>query len=375
MAFSLTSILNNRSITQDGVEEELYQDTDGEFKILDVLKLIPSKENFYSTQKKEEMKASIRVLGIEQPLRVEPMDDGNYKILAGHCRRISSLELMKEDEKFRWIPCYIKVKKSDRLSRLTLLLTNFTQRDPSEYEKMIEVTELEKEIKAIKEEEDIPGRASEILAKLIDMPHVEIGRCRAIKKHLNDSLMIAFKEGRIGKSIAYEASSLKSGNQLKLYAALNEKDNLSLADVRAFKKIEEEERKTIEKEEEQNTTSVTDEVLRECEKNVVVVEKGENEAVEGSQKAIIKKEFEGESFIVSNTKENGEYESGFSGMNAPIDNVLPESDTEEYLEPSPEEIEREAILILQQLMDTAGSLTYEDVLALQEIYINCSNRE
>lgn len=372
MAFSLTSILNNRSINQDSVEEELSQEIDGEFKILDVLKLIPSKENFYSTQKKEEMKASIRVLGIEQPLRVEPMDDGTYKILAGHCRHVSSLELMKEDEKYRWIPCYIKVKRSDHLSRLTLLLTNFTQRDPSEYEKMIEVTELEKVIKAFKVEEDIPGRASEILSKLIDMPHVEIGRCRAIKKHLNDSLMIAFKEGKIGKSIAYEASSLTSGNQLKLYALLNERDNLSLADVRAFKKKEEEERKALEKEEEQNTT---DEVLRECEKNVEVVKTEDVGVVEEIQKANLEKEFEVESFVVSATKEMGDYESDFSGMIEPVDDVSSDFDSDENLEPSPEEIEREAILILQQLMDKAGSLTYEDVLALQEIYIDCSNRE
>lgn len=375
--FTLMSLLSSRSKNEEAEER---QENEGEFQVLDVLKLVPSKENFYSTQKKEEMKASIRVLGIEQPLRVEPMEDGEFKVLAGHCRRVSSLELMKENEKYRWVPCYIKAKKSDRLSRLTLLLTNFTQRDPSEYEKMIEVTELEKEVRAIKEEENLPGRTSKLLSELIDMSHVEIGRCRAIKNNLHDSLMEAFKEGRIAKSIAYEASGLKLGNQVKLYALLNEKDSLSLPDVREFKRIEETERMEENKEEEENvyigkedSKGSSYETVSEKKEESVESVKQPDDKVEDIKTKSLQEDTKGEDSLGSQKVERElRQNEEFIGMNPPI---VSELDTYKEDGPTPEEIKQEAVSTLQQLLTMPERITYEEVLELHEILIECSHRE
>lgn len=107
-AFNLTDLLNSR------IKEDIQkQDSETEFKYIDIKDLIESKENFYKTNKLEDMKESIRILGIEQPLRVEEADaQGKYKILAGHTRYKASVELSKEDSKYSKIPCYIKKNKA-----------------------------------------------------------------------------------------------------------------------------------------------------------------------------------------------------------------------------------------------------------------------
>lgn len=244
-SFKLLDLLNSRSKQWEEKEEDLEEQQDGEgvFDMIDIDLLVPSKENFYSLDKKEAIKASIRLVGLEQPLRVEPIDQtGEYKVLAGHCRLSALIELAEEDEKYRNVPCYVKDQKSEQLSQLTMLLTNFTQREPTEYEKMLELTEIEKIAKKLKQQENIPGRVRDMIAELLSISSGQIGRYTAIRNNLGDHLMEAFRNQEIGMSTAYEASGLKPGDQIKLYALLKEKGKLEIPDVKAFKRMEETEK-------------------------------------------------------------------------------------------------------------------------------------
>lgn len=242
--FKLVDLLNNRSKQWEEESSEEGQQ-EGDLQIIDIDSLVPSKENFYGLDKKESMKASIRLVGIEQPLRVEPIEGqtGKYKVLAGHCRLSASKELAEEDEKYRSVPCYVKDRQSKQLSCLTMLLTNFTQREPTDYEKMLELTEIEKIAKKIKQQENISGRVRDMIAELLSISASQIGRYTAIRNNLDCHLMEAFQQQEIAMSIAYEASGLNPANQIKLYARLKEKGKIEVSDVKDFKRLEEEEKK------------------------------------------------------------------------------------------------------------------------------------
>lgn len=101
--FDLKGMLSERSAQEIDLPEQktVYRDPED---------LIPSKDNFYSTEDTEKLKQSIRALGILQPLLIEERDGKDY-LLAGHRRRKCCLELIKEGlERFKRIPCVYKPK-------------------------------------------------------------------------------------------------------------------------------------------------------------------------------------------------------------------------------------------------------------------------
>lgn len=96
--FDLKGMLSERSAQEIDLPEQktVYRNPED---------LIPSKDNFYSTEDTEKLKQSIRALGILQPLLIEERDGKDY-LLAGHRRRKCCLELIKEGlERFKRIPC------------------------------------------------------------------------------------------------------------------------------------------------------------------------------------------------------------------------------------------------------------------------------
>lgn len=99
--FDLKGMLSERSAQEIDLPEQktVYRNPED---------LIPSKDNFYSTEDTEKLKQSIRALGILQPLLIEERDGKDY-LLAGHRRRKCCLELIKEGlERFKRIPCVYK---------------------------------------------------------------------------------------------------------------------------------------------------------------------------------------------------------------------------------------------------------------------------
>ena len=113
--FDLKGMLSERSTQEMDLPEQktVYRNPED---------LIPSKDNFYSTEDTEKLKQSIKVLGILQPLLIEERNGKDY-ILAGHSRRKCCLELIEEGmDRFRKIPCVYKPnwrrRKQLRLVRL-----------------------------------------------------------------------------------------------------------------------------------------------------------------------------------------------------------------------------------------------------------------
>ena len=213
---------------------------------LDVYDLIPSKENFYSTENVDDLKRSISLVGILQPLLVK-RDGDKYRIKAGHRRRLACMALADEgQEKFRCVPCVIRQETEEEkqgninaiLDRLTLIFANGF-REKTDWEKMEEVLQTEALVVELRKEVSLEGRTRAILAEFTGIKEAQLGRYKAIKNNLCPRLMEEFKADKIGISVIYELSGLSAEYQEKACELYQENRGLTISDAKALKRQEE----------------------------------------------------------------------------------------------------------------------------------------
>ena len=246
--FDLHQLLNERSRAAVQIQPQ-QESTPAESMTqltLDVYDLIPSQENFYSTENIEDLKQSISLVGVLQPLLVVKEGD-KYKLKAGHRRRLACMALVDEgQEQFRRVPCVIRQQTGEALGvsvnaildRLTLILANGF-REKTDWEKMEESLQTEALVLELRKEVKLEGRTRSILAKFTGIPEAQLGRYKAIKNNLCPQLMAEFKTDTIGVSTAYELSGLSSEYQDKAYTILHENGTLTITDAKNLKRQEE----------------------------------------------------------------------------------------------------------------------------------------
>lgn len=213
---------------------------------LDVYDLIPSKENFYSTENIDDLKRSISLVGILQPLLVK-RDGDKYRIKAGHRRRLACMALADEgQEEFRRVPCVIRQETEEEkqgninaiLDRLTLIFANGF-REKTDWEKMEEVLQTEALVVELRKEVSLEGRTRAILAEFTGIKEAQLGRYKAIKNNLCPRLMEEFKADNIGISVVYELSGLSAEYQERACGLYQKNNGLTISDAKMLKRQEE----------------------------------------------------------------------------------------------------------------------------------------
>ena len=242
--FDLHQLLNERSKAAAVERENEPRTADGmEQLTLDVYDLIPSQENFYSTQYINDLKQSIAIVGLLQPLLVE-RDGGKFRVVAGHRRRLACMALVEDGlEQFRRVPCVTRAVEEEGtvktiLDRLALIFANGF-REKSDWEKMEETLRTEALIAELRKEVEVEGRTRWITAEFTGITEAQIGRYKSIKNNLCPELMQAFKAKRLGVSTAYELSGLSVDYQHRAADTLEEVGVLSINDAKALKQAEE----------------------------------------------------------------------------------------------------------------------------------------
>lgn len=242
--FDLHQLLNERSMAAAVEREKEPRPADGmEQLTLDVYDLIPSQENFYSTQYINDLKQSIAIVGLLQPLLVE-RDGDKFRVVAGHRRRLACMALVEDGlEQFRRVPCVTRAVEEEGtvktiLDRLALIFANGF-REKSDWEKMEETLRTEALIAELRKEVAIEGRTRRIMAEFTGITEAQIGRYKSIKNNLCPELMQAFKAKRLGVSTAYELSGLSQDYQARAADTLEEVGVLSINDAKALKQAEE----------------------------------------------------------------------------------------------------------------------------------------
>lgn len=240
--FDLKGMLSERSAQEMDLPEQktVYRNPED---------LIPSKDNFYSTEDTEKLKQSIKALGILQPLLIEERDGKDY-ILAGHSRRKCCLELIEEGlDRFKRIPCVYKPKielsaetETDEIVRKIVIIQSNTYREKSDWEKMTESLQMEELVKELREKTDLEGKTREIVSDLIGVSSTQIGRYHSISSNLSGELMDAFKQNELNVSTAAELAGLNDKYQNEACKILSEVGRVTLNAAKLLKAQQEQER-------------------------------------------------------------------------------------------------------------------------------------
>lgn len=245
--FNLTELLNQRSKEageqqkteqqQAAAGAEVVTSEEGVSSTADIYDLIPSKGNFYSVEDVQDLKQSIELLGVLQPLLVtDEEEDGKRRIIAGHRRRLAVMQLVDEGkERFRRVPILIKPKKNAIIDRLALIMAN-RFREKTDWERMTEALETEKLVLELKDSMNIPGRTRDLLAEIIETSPAQLGRYKAIYNNIIPELMAEFKANRIVVSVIYEVSGLPEDYQKQAAEVFRENEVLTLSDIKQLKK-------------------------------------------------------------------------------------------------------------------------------------------
>ena len=246
--FNLTDLLNSRSKeleevsggqqekSEAGQQDNAPQQAEENAVVnIDVHDLVPSQENFYHVD--DELKRSIELVGILQPLLVSRPENGKYRVIAGHRRRLAVLSLLEEGkEEMRFVPCVFK--KEDVRDRLALIMAN-RFRDKTDWEKMMEAIQAEELAKELKKEYNLNGRTREVLAEITGTTEAQLGRYKSIYNNLSARLMKYFKESVINVSVAVELCGMSAAGQEEAADRVEEAGTLSLTEAREMKQREE----------------------------------------------------------------------------------------------------------------------------------------
>jgi len=190
-------------------------------KYIDVDDLVPSEDNFYSMSDIDELAALIELSGgVKQPALVVPLGGGRYKVIAGHRRRLASIQLVKQGkEKYRKMPCMVEADEQEpgadaeadelrAIDETILLITTNGQREKTDWDKVQEATRLRDLLNRKRQFEKIPGETRKLIAEQLGTTPAQVGRYDSIEKHLRPEFKDLLAKGKIGISLAYDLSTL-----------------------------------------------------------------------------------------------------------------------------------------------------------------------
>ncbi len=185
-----------------------------------VFDIKPNKENFYEPSSMEQLKNSIFAMGgVQQNILLarEEARTVPYRIIAGHRRVRACMELVQEGHpEFEHIPAVIIENIDKDTEKMLLVMTNSTQRELTDWEKVMQHMELKEIIPKLKKRQGLDGRVRTLEADYLGVSEAQIAIYNTIGTRLDEWLMRIFKDGSIGISLAYEAAKLEVEEQKQL---------------------------------------------------------------------------------------------------------------------------------------------------------------
>lgn len=213
--------------------------------MIPITELRPNGGNFYDTSNFEDLADSIELNGLLEPLCVfrRGQGTGHYVIFSGH-RRYNALRLLYEKSGFaKWteVPCIVYPDPHDANREMVMLIhANSTGRVLSNWEKAQQARRLKEALVAMREGgAELPGRIRDLVAEEMQMSASKLARLEAIGKNLKfPGFADAWRDGKLGESVAYEISKLPRDKQMDVWdgmvsAGKNER-TLSIKDVEQF---------------------------------------------------------------------------------------------------------------------------------------------
>ena len=213
MAFNLAEVLKDVSELGTGREQIEYIRLD---------RIDGDPNNFYQLSDVDELAANIELCGLQQPIRVRPIEGTErYMIVSGHRRR-AALELLARDDPEKWseMPCIVsRDMVSPALQQLQLIFANSNTRKMTDPEIAEQAAQVKKLLYQLKEEEgyEFPGRMRDHVAGIVGASKSKLARLEVISKELSASWQPAWKSGTLAENTAYELSRMPKAYQNLLF--------------------------------------------------------------------------------------------------------------------------------------------------------------
>lgn len=233
MSFQLSDILGEQSLKPVKKEDKLQMIPAGD--------LLPSSGNFYSKEddRIKKMAASILMLstpdriGIQQNLVVKPIDGSDtYMILAGETRWRAVNYLLEAGElETDLIPCEVEQEGDPIRDELILIMTNSTQRERSDAEKMHEVSRLRILLEEYKKTHKLGSTIQQAIGDMLGISKTKVGTLENIDRNLSPELREDYEAGRINTSVANKLAGMDKPLQEEGKKLLDEQGSISGTDV------------------------------------------------------------------------------------------------------------------------------------------------
>lgn len=214
----------------------------------------------------DELAQDIKMCGLEQPLVVYQLEDGDYRLLTGE-RRITAIDLLIELGNLPcpeecYLPCVIKdleeydLPLNDELKeKYAIQRTNRFNRNPTDADIMKDYREWKEIITALKAEgyeefvvgkdeenkdikQSLKGRTREIAQKSMAM-HVSTGQLAkydAVEKKAIPEVIEAIEQNRLTIAVAEKVSSLEPNAQLDFINSTENLEQISKQDYDTYAK-------------------------------------------------------------------------------------------------------------------------------------------
>ena len=209
--FDLSSVL--KDVSDLNTEEQLVK--------IELDKLDPDPENFYSLDGLDELAGNIETVGLQQPLRVRPGEGGHFIVVSGHRRRAACMLIRDGGSKqfADGVPCIVEYgEASAALRKLRLIYANSSTRQLTSAEQSRQAEEVTRLLYELKEQGvDFPGRMRDHVAEACQLSKTKIARLHAIRSRCHEYILDAFDQGKISESTAYEFSKLSRFLQHRIY--------------------------------------------------------------------------------------------------------------------------------------------------------------
>ena len=203
MAFNLGDAL--KAVSAAGTDRE-------QIEYIELNRIEEDPNNFYLLSGIDELAANIQLCGLQQPLRVRPIEGTDHFILvSGHRRRAAIAALAQEDaDRWNQVACIVERDAiSPTLQQLRLIYANAHTRKMTPAETSRQAEEVTSLLYQLKEEGyEFPGRMRDHVAEAVGVSKSKLARLKVIRENLDPSWVDAWEDGTLTEAQAYALAQM-----------------------------------------------------------------------------------------------------------------------------------------------------------------------
>ena len=208
--------------------------TSSEMRSIRIDAIIENEKNFFAVESDiTDLAESIQSQGLLQPLVVRPIEDGKYRLIAGH-RRLKALKYLQANDPDHWqtVTCNVVKPVTDDIEELMLIQTNTAARELGWSEKSEAAKRVESILVKLQKEEGVklPGKMRTHIAKIIKTSEAALARAKVIDDRMIEEFKEAAKSNKhvLNDSMCYQLAQLPPEEQREIYDKVYKKYNYDL---------------------------------------------------------------------------------------------------------------------------------------------------